>query len=54
MGYFKAQKTRTHKRIVSIAQGDSRKGPCGIRNRELMKGGLTVGGSTSTSIRATA
>ena len=46
MGYSKAQKTRTHKRIVSIASKRFReKGLAGFGIAELMKeAGLTVGG----------
>jgi TetR/AcrR family transcriptional repressor of nem operon len=46
MGYSKAQKTRTHKRIVSIASKRFReKGLAGLGIAELMKeAGLTVGG----------
>jgi len=46
MGYSKAQKTRTHKRIVSIASKRFReKGLTGFGIAELMKeAGLTVGG----------
>jgi TetR/AcrR family transcriptional regulator, transcriptional repressor for nem operon len=46
MGYSKAQKTRTHKRIVSIASKRFReKGLDGFGIAELMKeAGLTVGG----------
>ena len=46
MGYSKAQKTRTHKRIVSIASKRFReKGLSGFGIAELMKeAGLTVGG----------
>jgi len=46
MGYSKAQKTRTHKRIVSIASRRFReKGLAGFGIAELMKeAGLTVGG----------
>jgi len=46
MGYSKAQKTRTHKRIVSIASKRFReKGLAGCGIAELMKeAGLTVGG----------
>ena len=46
MGYSKAQKTRTHKRIVSIASKRFReKGLAGFGIAELMEeAGLTVGG----------
>ena len=46
MGHSKAQKTRTHKRIVSIASKRIReKGLAGLGIAELMKeAGLTVGG----------
>jgi len=46
MGYSKAQKTRTHKRIVSIASKRFReKGLAGFGIADLMKeAGLTVGG----------
>src|SRR2546429_7605803 len=46
MGYSKAQKTKTHKRIVSIASKRFReKGLAGFGIAELMKeAGLTVGG----------
>src|SRR6266849_3060319 len=46
MGYSKAQKTRTHKRIVAIASRRFReKGLAGFGIAELMKeAGLTVGG----------
>jgi TetR/AcrR family transcriptional repressor of nem operon len=46
MGHSKAQKTRTHKRIVSIASKRFReKGLAGLGIAELMKeAGLTVGG----------
>src|ERR1700724_4543993 len=46
MGYSKAQKARTHKRIVSIASKRFReKGLAGFGIAELMKEvGLTVGG----------
>jgi TetR/AcrR family transcriptional repressor of nem operon len=46
MGYSKAQKTRTHKRIVAIAAKRFReKGLAGFGIAELMKeAGLTVGG----------
>jgi TetR/AcrR family transcriptional regulator, transcriptional repressor for nem operon len=46
MGYSKAQKTRTHKRIVAIASKRLReKGLAGFGIAELMKeAGLTVGG----------
>src|SRR5882724_12149057 len=46
MGHSKAQKTRTHKRIVSIASKRFReKGLAGFGIAELMKeAGLTVGG----------
>jgi len=46
VGYSKAQKTRTHKRIVSIASKRFReKGLAGFGIAELMKeAGLTVGG----------
>jgi TetR/AcrR family transcriptional repressor of nem operon len=46
MGYSKAQKTRTHKRIVAIASKRFReKGLAGFGIAELMKeAGLTVGG----------
>src|SRR5438552_4125439 len=46
MGYSKAQKTRTHKRIVSIASKRFReKGLAGFGIAELIKeAGLTVGG----------
>src|SRR5579864_8989610 len=46
MGHSKAQKTRTHKRIVSIASKRFReKGLVGLGIAELMKeAGLTVGG----------
>jgi len=46
MGYSKAQKSRTHKRIVSIASRRFReKGLAGFGIAELMKeAGLTVGG----------
>jgi TetR/AcrR family transcriptional repressor of nem operon len=46
MGYSKAQKARTHKRIVAIASKRFReKGLAGFGIVELMKGaGLTVGG----------
>src|SRR5207253_11285966 len=46
MGYSKAQKTRTHKRIVSIASKSFReKCLAGFGIAELMKeAGLTVGG----------
>ena len=46
MGYSKAQKNRTHKRIVAIASKRFReKGLAGIGIAELMKeAGLTVGG----------
>src|SRR5947209_19551882 len=46
MGYSKAQKTRTHKRIVSIASKRFReKGLAGFGIAQLMKeAGLTVGG----------
>ena len=46
MGYSKAQKSRTHKRIVSIASKRFReKGLAGFGIAELMKeAGLTVGG----------
>jgi TetR/AcrR family transcriptional repressor of nem operon len=46
MGYSKAQKTRTHKRIVAIASKRFREeGLAGIGIAELMKeAGLTVGG----------
>jgi len=46
MGYSKAQKTRTHKRIVSIASRRFReKGLAGFGIAELMKeAGLTHGG----------
>ena len=46
MGYSKSQKTRTHKRIVSIASKRFReKGLAGFGIAELMKeAGLTVGG----------
>jgi len=46
MGYSKAKKTRTHKRIVSIASKRFReKGLAGFGIAELMKeAGLTVGG----------
>src|SRR5438477_11799904 len=46
MGHSKAQKTRTHKRIVSIASKRFReKGLAGFGIADLMKGaGLTVGG----------
>jgi TetR/AcrR family transcriptional repressor of nem operon len=46
MGYSKAQKTRTHKRIVAIASRRFReKGIAGFGIAELMKeAGLTVGG----------
>ena len=46
MGYSKAQKARTHKRIVAIASKRFReKGLAGLGIAELMKeAGLTVGG----------
>ena len=46
MGYSKAQKARTHKRIVAIASKQFReKGLAGLGIAELMKeAGLTVGG----------
>src|ERR1700689_277040 len=46
MGYSKAQKARTHKRIVAIASRRFReKGLAGVGIAELMKeAGLTVGG----------
>jgi len=46
MGYSKAQKARTHKRIVAIASKRFReKGLAGFGIAELMKeAGLTVGG----------
>ena len=46
MGHSKAQKTRTHKRIISIASKRFReKGLAGVGIAELMKeAGLTVGG----------
>src|ERR1700686_2806725 len=46
MGYSKAQKNRTHKRIVAIAsKGLGEKGLAALGNSELMKeAGLTVGG----------
>src|SRR5436305_14721554 len=46
MGHSKAQKTRTHKRIVAIASKRFREyGLAGIGIAELMKeAGLTVGG----------
>src|ERR1700676_2395293 len=46
MGHSKAQKTRTHKRIVSIASKRFREdGLAGVGISELMKeAGLTVGG----------
>ena len=55
MGHSRAHKTKTHKRIVSIASKRFReKGLTGFGIAELMKeAGLTVAGSTSTSIRVT-
>src|ERR1700751_1452434 len=46
MGHSKAQKTKTHKRIISIASKRFReKGLAGVGIAELMKeAGLTVGG----------
>ena len=46
MGHSKAQKTRTHKRIISVASRRFReKGLAGVGIAELMKeAGLTVGG----------
>jgi len=54
MGHSKAEKAKTHKRIVAIAQRDSAKRACGVGIANLMKeAGLTVEASTNSSIRAT-